>query len=175
MKSIILSLLFVTSFSILSTAQEESMNDFRKDVRDYHGIHHFAVPGFLVRLVGSIAVGHEDRRDYNALKPLIKGISNVSVWFTDDDVTLPSSAIERLKDNLVDEKYEPLIKVKDHGEDVEIYSWGNSVAIKKLIIFMKENDGNNVLLYIRGRFSDRDLQNVTDQYLNEKNRDIRKL
>ena len=41
---------------------------------------------------------------------------------------------------------------------------------------MKENDGNNVLLYIHlAGFPNRDLQNVTDQYLNEKNRDIRKI
>lgn len=164
MKIILLSLLCTFGVRALSTAQEESLNEFKREYHHRDGIHSFTVPGFLVRLASNIALHDEDRIDREAIKPLIRNIGSVSVFISDGDSHVNFKDIDRLKSDLVDEDYEPMIKVRDGGDDVEIFAWSKKDIIRRIVFFVQDGSDEFVLVNIRGYFTPEDLSDVIHRY-----------
>jgi hypothetical protein len=158
--------LFICLFNLsaLSIAQEESLNDFRRAYYHRDGIHHFTIPGFLVRLAGNIAFKDESTVDREAVKPLIKNIGSVSIFIADDHARIDQQDIRRLKTDLIDEDYEPIIKVRDGRDDVEIFAWSKKEVIRRIVFFIQDGNDEVVLVNIRGYFSPDNLNEVIHQY-----------
>jgi len=164
MKTLFLSICCILCFTTLSTAQEQSLNEF---VREYHhrdGIKHFTIPGFLVRLAGSIALHDEDRLDREALRPLIRNIGGVSILVATEGNHIPVADLKKLKTNLLDENYEPLITLKDDGTWVEIFSWEKKAITRRLIFMIHDDDEDSLLITLRGYFTPEDISKVIDHY-----------
>jgi len=148
----------------LSTAQEQSLNEF---VRDYHhrdGIKHFTVPGFLVRLAGNIALNDEDRLDREALRPIIKNIGGVSVLLATEGHRIGMHDLKRLKSNLLDENYEPLVSIRDGHSIVEIFSWEKKDITRRLVFIIHDDDDESILVTVRGYFTPEDISKVINHY-----------
>lgn len=158
----ILSLILILGLRALSTAQEESFTDFRREFNPRDGVHSFTVPGFLVRLVGSIALKEEDAIDREAIRPLLRNMGSVSLIYTEDGHSIDRDDLIRLRENLLDEKYETLLTVKEDNSHIEIMSWGKKDVIKRLVLLIDEDDDETIVLNIRGHFTQDAIQEMVD-------------
>ena len=172
MKSFFLSLICLFSLSALSTAQEQSLNDFNREYSRRDGIRHFTIPGFLARLAGNIALKDEERIDREAIKPLLHNMGSVSIWFTEDDGYVDHRDIAQLKENLLDENYEVLLKVRDGSDDVEVLTWGKKDVIRRLVFFVQEDAASFVMVNVRGYFTPQDISELADHYINKSSRKL---
>ncbi len=148
MKSSILSVLFIMGLSALSTAQEESFNDFKREFNRRDGIHSISVPGFLVRLAGSIAINENAALDKEAVRPLIRNLGSVSIIYTEDHMSLSQNDILDFKSSLLNEGFEPLLEVRDNNDHVEILSWGKKDIIKRLMIIINDDISENLIIRV---------------------------
>lgn len=164
MKTFLLSFICILSFNALSTAQEASLNDFKRAYNHRDGIHSFTVPGFLVRMVGNIALHDEDKIDREAIKPLMRNIGSVSVFIAEDLARVDLRDLNRLKDDMANEDYEPLLSVRDAGDDVEIYSWTRKDIIRRIVFFVHDGSDSFVMVNIRGYFTPDDLSEMINKY-----------
>lgn len=164
MKVFLLSFICIVSFNALSTAQEESLNDFKRAYYHRDGIHSFTVPGFLVRMVGNIALHDDDKIDREAIKPLMRNIGSVSVFIAEDQARVDLRDLNRLKDDMINEDYEPLLSVRDGGDDVEIYSWTKKDIIRRIVFFVHDGSDSFVMVHIRGYFTADDLSDMISKY-----------
>jgi len=158
----ILSLIFILGLRALSTAQEESFTDFKREFNRRDGVHSFTVPGFLVRLAGSIALKDEDAIDREAIRPLLRNIGSVSLLYTDNGHSIDQFDMIRLRDNLLDEKFETLLTVKEENSHIEIMSWSKKDVIKRLVLLIDEDDDETILIKIRGHFTQDSIQEMVD-------------
>ncbi len=167
MKTLYFSICCILCLSTLSTAQEQSLNEF---VRDYHhrdGIKHFTIPGFLVRLAGNIVLNDEDRLDREALRPLIRNIGGVSILLATEGHRIGKSDLKRLKSNLLDENYEPLVSIRDEDSIVEIFSWEKKDITRRLLFIIQDDDDESLLVTVRGYFTPEDISKLINHYKNK--------
>lgn len=167
MKTLYFSICCILCLTTLSTAQEQSLNEF---VRDYHhrdGIKHFTIPGFLVRLAGNIVLNDEDRLDREALRPLIRNIGGVSILLATEGHRIGNSDLKRLKSNLLDENYEPLVSIRDEDSIVEIFSWEKKDITRRLIFIIQDDDDESLLVTVRGYFTPEDISKLINHYKNK--------
>lgn len=167
MKTLYFSICCILCFTTLSTAQEQSLNEF---VRDYHhrdGIKHFTIPGFLVRLAGNIVLNDEDRLDREALRPLIRNIGGVSILLATEGHRIENRDLKRLKSNLLDENYEPLVSIRDEDSLVEIFSWDKKDITRRLLFIIQDDDDESLLVTVRGYFTPEDISKLINHYKNK--------
>jgi hypothetical protein len=167
MKTLYFSICCILCLTTLSTAQEQSLNEF---VRDYHhrdGIKHFTIPGFLVRLAGNIVLNDEDRLDREALRPLIRNIGGVSILLANEGHRIGSTDLKRLKAYLLDENYEPLVTIRDEDSTVEIFSWEKKDITRRLIFIIHDDDDESLLVTVRGYFTPEDISKLINHYKNK--------
>ncbi len=167
MKTIAITLICILCLSALSTAQEQSLNDFKREYNHRDGIRTFTIPGFLVRLAGGIALNDESRVDREALRPLLKNMGSVSIFLSEGETRIHPRDIEKLKDDLLDESYEPLVKVKDGRDEIEVFSWEKKDVIRRLVFFIHDEDGETIMVNIRGYFTPEEISKVVDRYHRE--------
>ncbi len=172
MKAFILSLIFILNISALSIAQEQSLNDFKREFNHRDGIRTFTIPGFLVRIVGKIALKDEDPIDRYALQPLLKNMGSVSILFSEGETSIHPRDIDRLKDDLLDEKYALLVKVHDGQDDIEIFAWEKKDVIRRLVFLVQPDDTDLVLVNVRGYFTADDISKVVERYTKKHGRKL---
>lgn len=158
----ILSLILILGLPALSTAQEESFTDFKREYHRREGVHSFTVPGFLVRLVGSIALKDEDAIDRETLRPLLRNMGSVSVLYTEDGHSIDRNELIKLRNNLLDENYETLVSLKENDSHVEILGWSKKDVIKRLVLFVDDDDNETIVLNVRGHFTHNNIQEIVD-------------
>lgn len=161
MKAVLSTLILSAIVALSASAQEDSFNDFRKEFNRRDGVHHFTVPGFLVRLVGSIALEDEsDAMDRETLRPILRNLGSVSVVFTDEGNAFTRDDILDLRRNLRDENFETLVKVRDEHSQIEVLSYSKRDVIKRLFFIIQDDDDETVLLNIRGHFTPHDVDEM---------------
>jgi hypothetical protein len=163
MKNCLLLISSILFFCSLSAAQEDSFDDFRRVFNHRDGVHCFTIPGFLVRLAGNIALQDESRLEQEALRPLIRNISSMSVMVSEDDSAIRSDDILRLTENLEDENYELLTRIRDQEDLIQVFSWSKNDTIRRLFVIVHESDDETVLLQLRGRFAPEDIEEMINK------------
>lgn len=169
MKTLFFSFFCICCLVTLSTAQEQSLNEFVRDYRYRDGIQHFTIPGFLVRLAGSIALHDEDKLEREAIRPLIRNIGGVSIILPRDGNQIPAQELKRLKSRLLDENYEPLVSVKDDDTWVEIFSWDKKDITRRLVFMIHDDDDESILISVRGYFTPENISTLINHYKNKDN------
>lgn len=164
MKTLIFSICFYLFVITLSTAQEKSLNEFVREYRHRDGIRNFTIPGFLVRLAGNIALSDEDKMDQEAIRPLMRDIGGVSILIASDEHRISHSDFRRLRSDLLDEQYEPLISVRDGNSTVEIFGWEKKDVTRRLVFMIQDDDDDSVLITLRGYFTADSISKFIDHY-----------
>jgi Domain of unknown function (DUF4252) len=172
MKTLLLFLIGMLCINALSTAQEQSLNDFKREYHHRDGIRSFTVPGFLVRLAGNIALKEEDCVDREALRPLLKNMGSVSLFLSEGETRIFPRDIARLKADLLDEDYENLIKVRDGRNEIEVYAWEKKDIIRRVVFFIQDEQDELVLVNIRGYFSPDEISKVVERYQEDRGRKL---
>ncbi len=158
----ILSLIFIIGLRALSIAQEESFTDFKREFNHRDGVHSLTVPGFLVRLLGSIALKDEDAIDREAIRPLLRNIGTVSIVYTEDGHSIDHRDLAAFRENLLDENYETLLAVKENDSHIEILSWGKKEIVRRIVLLIEEDSDETIVLNIRGHFTSENIQEMVD-------------
>lgn len=169
MKTLILSLFCTLCLSALSTAQEQSLNQFVRANKNRDGIRHFSIPGFLVRLGGGLALREEGHLKKEALSPLIRNLGSLSVMFSEDGDGFRDEDVSTLKKDLVEEDYEQLASVRDNGSRVEVFAWQKKEILRRLVFLIHEKNDESLLVCLRGHFTPDDFAKMMHYFQEEEN------
>ncbi|HNR09174.1 MAG TPA: DUF4252 domain-containing protein [Saprospiraceae bacterium] len=167
MKTLIFSLFCTLCLSALSTAQEQSLNQFVRANQNRDGIRHFSIPGFLVRLAGGIALREEDQWQREAMRPLVRNLGSISVMFSDGGEGFRDEDVRTLKKNLVAENYEPLVSLRDNGSRVEVFAWQKKDILRRVVFLIHEKHDESVLVSLRGHFTQDDISKMLRSFEKE--------
>ncbi len=160
MKTLILILFCTLCISALSTAQEQSLNQFVRANQNRDGIRHFSIPGFLVRLAGGLALREEDHWQREAIRPLLRNLGSISVLFSEEGDGFRDEDVRTLKKDLVQEEYEQLVSVRDRGSRVEVFAWEKKDILRRLVFLIHEKNDESVLVSLRGHFTRDDISKM---------------
>lgn len=154
MKKIIFSVLLV-AFSLSLFAQPACFNDLYYDYKGGEGVVAMKIPGFVMKLAGSIADldGPE--------KKLLRSLKSVTVLTIEENHLYPGVNFTE-EVNLTDMRgdYQLLLEVHDGDEDVIIAAREKKGKIRDLIVVVGGDD--NVLVHVRGRMECDLLENLSE-------------
>lgn len=154
MKKIILStLIIIIGLSLF--AQPKGFDKLYYNYKGEEGVVAIKVPGFIIKLAGSIA--DLDREE----KQLLRSLRSVKVLTIEESDLYPGLNFAK-EVNFADMKggYQLLLEVHDGTEDVVIAAREKSGKITDLILVVGGDE--NVLVHVRGRMKSNLLENLAE-------------
>lgn len=154
MKKLILSLLILGT-GLTLFAQPAGFDRLYYEYKGEEGVVALRVPGFVMRLAGSIADLEREE------KALLKSMRSVTVLTIEDEYLYPDvNFTEEINLSSLNNNYELLLEVHDGNEDVYIAAREKNGKIRDLIVVVGGNE--NVLVHIRGRMDSDLLENLAE-------------
>ena len=152
MKKVIFSVLII-AFSISLFAQPSGFNKLYYDYKGEEGVVALKIPGFVMKIAGSIADLDGPERD------LLRSLRSVTVLTIDESDLYPGvNFTEEVNLSNMRGGYQLLLEVHDGDEDVVIAAREKNGKIRDLIVIVGGSD--NVLVHVRGRMESDLLENL---------------
>jgi hypothetical protein len=154
MKKFIFSAL-IFAFSVSLFAQPAGFNDLYYDYKGEEGVVALRIPGFVMKLAGSIADLDGPERD------LLRSLRSVTVLTIEENHLYPGVNFTE-EVNLTDMRngYNIMLEVHDGDEDVIIAAREKKGKIRDLIVVVGGDE--NVLVHVRGRMESDLLENLSE-------------
>jgi hypothetical protein len=154
MKKLILSLLLIST-GLTLFAQPAAFERLYYQYKGEEGVVAIRIPGFVMRLAGSIAdLDHEE-------KALLRSLRSVKVLTIEEAALYPEVNFTRdLNLSSLNSNYQLLLEVHDGDEDVIIAARKKNGKLRDLIVVV--GGGENVLVHVRGRMDSDLLENLAD-------------
>lgn len=154
MKKAIFSAL-ILAFSISLFAQPAGFNDLYYDYKGEEGVVALRIPGFVMKLAGSIADLEGPEKD------LLRSLRSVTVLTIEENHLYPGvNFTEEVNLDHMRNGYQVLLEVHDGDEDVIIAVREKKGKIRDLIVVV--GGGDNVLVHVRGRMESDLLENLSE-------------
>jgi len=154
MKKAIFSAL-ILAFSISLFAQPAGFNDLYYDYKGEEGVVALRIPGFVMKLAGSIADLEGPEKD------LLRSLRSVTVLTIEENHLYPGvNFTEEVNLDHMRNGYQVLLEVHDGDEDVIIAVREKKGKIRDLIVVV--GGGDNVLVHVRGRMESNLLENLSE-------------
>jgi len=154
MKKILFSVLLAT-FSIALFAQPAGFDDIYYDYKGEEGVVALRIPGFVMRLAGSIADLEGPEKD------LLRSLRSVTVLTIDEADLYPGvNFVEEIDMSDLRGGYQLMLEVHDGEEDVIIAAREKKGKIRDLVVIVGGDD--NVLVHVRGRMESDLLENLSE-------------
>ena len=154
MKKIIFSA-FIIAFSVSLYAQPSGFNDIYYDYRGEEGVVALRIPGFVMRLAGSIADLEGPERE------LLRSLKSVTVLTIEEADLYPGvNFAEELNISELGGGYKLMLEVHDGDEDVIIAAREKKGKIRDLVVIVGGDE--NVLVHVRGRMESDLLENLAE-------------
>ncbi|HER09907.1 MAG TPA: DUF4252 domain-containing protein [Bacteroides sp.] len=136
----------IIALSIPAFSQPMGLDRLFYTYRGEEGVVSLRIPGFLLRIAGSIAdLDREERQ-------LIRSLRSVTVLTIEDNTLYQDVNFTRELDvNRLGKGYHLLMEVHDGSEDVVIAAREKNGKIRDLIVLVGGTD--NVLVHVRGRMN----------------------
>ncbi|MDH5366961.1 MAG: DUF4252 domain-containing protein [Cyclobacteriaceae bacterium] len=153
-------LLFVASLiGSTQTTVEEFTNKYKNE-KDATVV---TLKGNIFSLLGDIAEWSDDEEAEMAAR-IFKGINSMEVLSLSlYDADISKEEITDFKSNLIKEKYEEYINVRDGRETVEVYAQGSKENISNMLIIVQERDDFS-LINIDGSLSHKDIAYIVEHH-----------
>ena len=159
LKTTIMKKLFISAailtFSLSLFAQPSGFDRLYYQYKGEEGVVALKVPGFLMKLAGSIA--DLDREE----KELLRSLRSVSVLTIEESALYPGmNFTEEVNLSNMNKGYKMLLEVHEDDEDVIIAAREKNGKLRDLIVIVGGSD--NVLVHVRGRMDSDLLENLAD-------------
>jgi len=154
MKKLILSLLLIST-GLTLFAQPAAFERLYYQYKGEEGVVAIKIPGFVMRLAGSIAdLEHEERA-------LLRSLRSVKVLTIEEAELYPEVNFTRdLNLSRLNNNYQLLLEVHEGDEDVIIAAREKNGKLRDLIVVVGGDE--NVLVHVRGRMDSDLLENLAD-------------
>ena len=154
MKKIIFSA-FIIAFSVSLYAQPNGFNDIYYDYRGEEGVVALRIPGFVMRLAGSIADLEGPERE------LLRSLKSVTVLTIEEADLYPGvNFAKEINMTELGGGYQLMLEVHDGDEDVIIAAREKKGKIRDLVVIVGGDE--NVLVHVRGRMESDLLENLAE-------------
>ncbi|MCK5135960.1 MAG: DUF4252 domain-containing protein [Bacteroidales bacterium] len=154
MKKLIFSALMV-AFSVSMFAQPAGINRLYYSYKGEEGIVALKIPGFVMKLAGSIA--DLDREE----KQLLRSLRSITVLTIEEADLYPGvNFTEEIDISRMKGGYQLLMEVHDGDEDVIIAAREKNGKIRDLIVVVGGDE--NVLVHVRGRMNNDLMENLAE-------------
>jgi len=152
-KFIISALIFASSISLF--AQPSGFDNIYYDYKGEEGVVALKIPGFVMRLAGSIADLDGPERD------LLRSLKSVTVLTIEESDLYPGvNFAEEMNITELRGDYQLLLEVHDGDEDVIIAAREKKGKIRDLVVIVGGDE--NVLVHVRGRMESDLLENLSE-------------
>jgi len=152
MKRLILSLTIILA-GLSLFAQPDGFDRLYYQYRGEEGVVALRVPGFVMKLAGSIADLDNDER------ALLRSLRSVRVLTIEEPYRYPGlNFAEEISHSMLSNQYRLLMEVHDGEEDVIIAVREKRGKVRDLVVVVGGDD--NVLVHVRGRMESDLLENL---------------
>ncbi len=163
MKNLIAALV-ILGMAGTAMAQSKSVDAFRAKYQDDRDAKVVTMNGSMFELLGTIADNMEDNEDADAMSRIAKGIKSMQVlaipMFRSG---LEPAEIESLHSNLLKEKYEELMQVRDGAQRVYFMAQGNANELRNMVVLVREEE-EFIMFNIDGTLNMKDLAFIVDHH-----------
>jgi hypothetical protein len=154
MKKVIFSTL-ILAFSLSLFAQPAGFNNLYYDYKGEEGVVALKIPGFVMKLAGSIADLDGPEKD------LLRSLRSVTVLTIEKNHLYPGvNFTEEVNLSDMGSGYHIMLEVHDGDEDVIIAAREKKGKIRDLVVVVGGDD--NVLVHVRGRMDSNLLENLSE-------------
>ena len=154
MKKLILSLLII-SIGLTLFAQPAGFDRLYYQYKGEEGVIALKIPGFVMRLAGSIADLDRDEKE------LLRSLRSVTVLTIEEEHLYPNvNFTDEINLSKLDNNYKLLMEVHEDDEDVIIAAREKNGKLRDLIVVVGGDE--NVLVHVRGRMESNLLENLAE-------------
>ncbi len=143
----------------LTFGQSKTVADFQRKYQNDRDATMVHLNGGLFKLLASIAtfdLGDEDE-DAEVVARISNGIKSMDILSIPlFESGLMPEGFEELRQNLLKEKYEELMEVRDGRNNVSFLSQGTDSEVKNMVVLVREDD-KAVVMNVNGTLDMRDL------------------
>ena len=154
MKKLIISSIVIL-FAVSLYAQPKSIDQLYYNYKGEEGVVALRIPGFVMKLAGSIAdLDHNERQ-------LLRSMRSITVLTIEDkDLYQDVNFTEEVDLSRMKGEYHLLLEVHDGDEDVMIIAREKNGKIRDLIVLVGGDE--NVMVHVRGRMNSNLLESLAD-------------
>ena len=135
---------FIALFSVSLSAQSLDLNNLYYSYKGEDGVVAMRIPGFVMRLAGSIAdLEREEKQLLRSMKSL------QLIVIEDSEINREVNFVEHVDLHDLRNGYHLLLQVKDGKDDVAILAREKKGRIKDLVVLVGGDE--NVMVHIKGR------------------------
>ena len=152
-------------FAYATFGQSQSVREFREKYEGDRDVTTVTLEGGLFKLVGFIAeLSDEHDEDLEDLANLSDGIERMRILDIDDydRVLDDEDEIDELEEDLEKEGYMVIATIREHRDDIKIYSKQSKRAELKDVVMLIEDRYDFTVLTIEGSFRFEDLNVIID-------------
>jgi len=133
-------LLLICSVSLPAFSQSQSIRNFYRKYKRTENTVNFNAPGWLIRLGASIAMNHVDDPEEREALRLAKKVRKGRILIMEDRNHIDPADLDEFINDVRDENFEDLIRVRDGNETVQILIREDNDVIRNLLILVYEED-----------------------------------
>ena len=143
------------AFSISLFAQPAGFDRLYYQYKGEEGVIALKIPGFVMRLAGSIADLDRDEKE------LLRSLRSVTVLTIEEEHLYPNvNFTDEINLSKLDNNYKLLMEVHEDDEDVYIAAREKNGKLRDLIVVVGGDE--NVLVHVRGRMDSDLLENLAE-------------
>lgn len=141
-------LILLVLVPVLAEAQSPAINRFYRQHKKDKGTVNATLPGWLVKLGVGIARPFVDDEEARIALRLARKVGKTKFLVAEDESRITQGQYLQLITEVKADGYEPLVQIRDEGENVSILSLERKGLIRKLLILVREED-SFVLLSVK--------------------------
>lgn len=163
MKNLLVTLVLI-GFAGMAAAQSKSVENFRAKYQDDRDAKVVTMNGGMFELLASIAENMEDTEESDAIARIANGIKSMQVLAIPVFKSgLDPAEIDKLHQDLLKEKYEDLMQVRDGDKKVYFMAQGDENELRNMIVLVRE-DEEFIMFNIDGTLNMKDLAYIVDNH-----------
>jgi transcriptional regulatory protein LevR len=147
-----------------ATAQSKSAEAFRAKYQDDRDAKVVSMNGSMFKLFSNIAENMEENDESAAIGRIAEGIQSMQILSVPVFKSgLQPAEIDQLHKDLLSEKYEELMRVRDGDQNIYFMAQGDENELRNMLVLVRE-DEEFIMFNIDGVLNMKDLAYLVDQH-----------
>lgn len=147
-----------------AAAQSKSAEAFRIKYQDDRDAKVVSMNGSMFKLLSNIADNMEESEESAAIGRIAEGIQSMQILSVPVFKSgLQPSEIDQLHKDLLSEKYDELMQVRDGDQKIYFMAQGNENELRNMLVLVRE-DEEFIMFNIDGVLNMKDLAYIVDQH-----------
>lgn len=164
MKNLLVTLVLIAVTGASAFSQSKSAEAFRAKYENDRDAKVVTMNGSMFELLSNIADNMEDDEESQAIARIARGIKSMQVLAVPMFRSgLEPDEVENLHNDLLKEKYEELMQVRDGAQRVWFMAQGNTNELRNMIVLVREEE-EFIMFNIDGTLNMKDLAYIVDNH-----------